>query len=298
MEESSGRMVIFGCGYVGSEVARQAVRRGIRVTALTRNEGKAAALRAQGLEVLVAGLSTDDWHAAAPSSADYVLNAVSSGGGGVDGYRRSYLEGMKSILGWARGLSSAGTLVYTSSTSVYPQDGGVRVDETASTEPNNELAAILLEAEQLARQAGASGIFRRSFILRLAGIYGPTRHHVLDQVRSGNVAGRGTHRLNLAHRDDIAAAIWAAFDAPQTVLGGTFNVADDGAASKLEVANWLAEQVGVSPPTFTGVPATGRRAVTPDRIIENARLKAVLGWQPRFPTFREGYKNMLALGSD
>jgi len=45
---SGKRLVIFGCGYVGSEVAREAISRGLRVAALTRNESKAAALRSAG----------------------------------------------------------------------------------------------------------------------------------------------------------------------------------------------------------------------------------------------------------
>ena len=52
------RLVIFGCGYVGSEVARAAVGAGARVDALTRNPEKAAALRSLGLaKVVVAELS-------------------------------------------------------------------------------------------------------------------------------------------------------------------------------------------------------------------------------------------------
>ena len=37
-------IVIFGCGYLGSELARQAIDKGLRVTALTRNPETAAAL--------------------------------------------------------------------------------------------------------------------------------------------------------------------------------------------------------------------------------------------------------------
>jgi len=43
------------------------------------------------------------------------------------------------------------------------------------------------------------------------------------------------------------------------------------------------------------VPAGGRRAVTPDRIILNTALKAATGWRPVCPTFREGYEKILSL---
>lgn len=302
-------LVVFGCGYVGGEVARQALERGFRVTALTRNLEKAATLRSAGVQVIVADLATDLWHARLPSEVDYVLNAVSAGGGGIEGYRHSYVAGMESMVRWASQRPAIHTVVYTGSTSVYPQDHGVRVDETASTEAASELPQVLLAAEQVVLKAAStsaegSGLpnpktpISRAFVLRLAGIYGPGRHHLVDQVRSGSVSGRGEHHMNLAHRADIAAAIWSALEAPPSVTGGVFNVVDDGAATKQEVVAWLAQQLGLPVPEFTGVPVAGRRAITPDRIIDNQKLKSLLGWTPSFPTFREGYKNMLALGSE
>jgi nucleoside-diphosphate-sugar epimerase len=294
------RLVVFGAGYIGAEVARQAVARGLRVTALTRNADKARALAAAGVEVVLADLATPEWHEKIEGGADFVLNSVSSGGGGVEGYTRSYVLGMRSVLAWvAREGGAVGTVVYTSSTSVYPQGGGVRVDETASTEGAKESALILLEAEKLLLAAAGldteispiSEYKPRAFILRLAGIYGPGRHHLLDQLRGGatELAGRGDHRLNLAHRDDIVAAVWASFAAPTEVAGGVFNVADDGAATKAEVVAWLAARLGVPVPRFTGEAAAGRRAVVPDRLIANEKIKRVLGWRQAFPTFREGY---------
>lgn len=288
---SGQRLVVFGCGYVGSAVAEAAVRAGLHVTALTRNAGQAKTLRAAGVRPIVADLASDSWHGELRDAPEFVLNCVSSGGGGLDGYRHSYLDGMRSILRWAGKIGGVGTFVYTSSTSVYPQDGGVVVDEFAPT-GGGDRAEILAAAEkELISNAVAC---RRWFVLRLAGIYGPGRHALLEQVRAGAVAGAGDHYLNLAHRDDIAAGIWACFGAPENVASTVFNVADDGAARKREIVEWLASRLGVPAPTFTGAPSGGRRAVTPDRIIANAKLKATLGWRPNYPTFREGYAGILA----
>lgn len=290
------RLVIFGCGYVGSAVARQAVARGFRVTALTRNPATAEALRAQGVEVLVTDLSNSAWHARIAGGARYVLNTVSAGGGGIEGYRHSYVEGTRSIVAWAQTRGAAGTIVYTSSTSVYPQGGGAVVDERASHDGVGERGELLLEAERLLLpDMGVPPVSAaRCFILRLAGIYGPDRHQLLDQVRTGIVAGRGEHRLNLIHRDDICAAIWSAFDAPPEAGSDVFNVADDRPAPKAEVADWLAQRLNLPAPKFTGQPAGTRRSVTPDRVISNAKIKRVLGWRPRFPDYRAGYENILS----
>ena len=289
---SGKRLVIFGCGYLGAEVARQALVRGLRVIALTRNEANAAALRETGIEVVTADLTADTWHDRIAGGADFVLNCVSSGGGGIDGYRRSYLGGMASVLAWARVCGAAGTMIYTGSTSVYPQGGGALVDETAATDRVGERAQVLLETEDLLRVS--EGACKRWFVLRLAGIYGPGRHHLLEQVRAGAVAGRGDHRLNLIHRDDIAAAVWALLGAAPAVANETFNLADDGAATKSEIVGWLAERLGVPAPRFTGEPAVGRREVTPDRVIPNAKAKRLLGWRPGYPSFRDGYEKILS----
>lgn len=281
-------LVVFGCGYIGGEVARQAVGRGLRVTALTRNAEKAAGLRALGVATVVADLADDAWYREV-GAADLALNCVSSGGGGAEAYRRSYLAGMKSVLAWAGAQGALDTLVYTSSTSVYPQDGGVQVDETSPAVGRDERTAVLVETETRLRESA----IRRRMVLRLAGIYGPGRTHLLKQVLAGEVSGLGTHHLNLIHRDDVGSAIWLALGAPASLTDGLFNVVDDGAATKVEITTWLAAQLGRPAPRFTGEPAGGRGLV-PDRIISNARLKAALGWRPQWPDFRAGYAKLLS----
>ncbi len=287
----SPHLVVFGAGYVGGELARQALARGLRVTALTRNVEKARALAEAGADTIVDDLAADSWHERLPGGADFVLNCVSSGGGGPESYRHSYVDGMKSVLRWAARVP-VGTVVYTGSTSVYPQDGGVRVGEDASVEATRAAGSPLVEAEDLL--LGAQSEARR-FVLRLAGIYGPGRHYLVDQLRhgSGDVAGLGHYRLNLIHRDDIAGAIWAAFNAPADVTNGVFNVADDGSAPKAEIAAFLAGKLGLPAPRFTGEPAQGRRRITPDRVIANDKIKRVLGWRPLYPSYREGYAAIL-----
>lgn len=300
------RLVVFGAGYVGSAVAREAVARGMNVTALTRNAEKAGHLRDLGVTTVVADLAGSDWHGQIPGAPEFVLNCVSSGGAGLIGYEQSYLAGMKSILAWAGDHGAIGTFVYTSSTSVYSQGQGATVDESMPTTASSDRAQVLIDTERLLvtgrqplRGAAVSAgqlksPYHRFFILRLAGIYGPDRHHLLEQVRSGEIAGRGDYRLNLIHRDDICSAIGAAFGAPPEIKDEIFNVADNGPATKTEITGWLAARLGLPLPRFTGAPAAGRRAITPDRIVDNGKLRRRLGWAPRFPSFREGYENLLS----
>lgn len=290
------RLVIFGCGYLGSAVARAAQGAGMRVEALTRNPEKAETLRAAGLtQVVVADLASDAWHGTIAAGADFVVNTVSSGG--PESYRHSYVDGMRSILDWAgQGSVPAGTLLYTSSTSVYPQGGGVIVDETAEAPGGTPNGMIIRESEKLLDVAPAA-VRIRHFILRLAGLYGPGRHHLLDQLRAGALTlnGSGEPRLNVAHRDDIVAAILACLQAPAEVTGGVFNVADLAPGTRNEVVRWLSEQIGRAAPGFDGT-STRRRAgaPVPDRIISSAKIQRTLGWRPRYPDFRAGFASLLS----
>jgi len=304
-------LFILGCGYLGQHVAGEAQKRGMRVTALTRNETQAAALRAQGLGVIVADLASEDWHALAPSAVDYVLNCVSARSDKqIDtGQRaraqkkglRPYVGGMRSLTRWMQKAERVGTVVYTSSTGVYPQAGGVVVDEDSPTvSPDTRTRAGILTAAEQVLQDGCEPAPTCWFILRLAGLYGPGRSHLLDQVLK-NAAPIGTplsQRLNLVYVEDAVAAIWAAFAAPASLANRTYNVADDAPAPKREVLTWLAAQVGVPLPNFhnsaTAVSETSVSRVVPDRVISNARLKHELGWRPRYSDYRAGYARLLS----
>jgi nucleoside-diphosphate-sugar epimerase len=301
-------LAVFGAGYVGSVLVRRALAGGWRVVALTRNRETAADLRAAGAEVVVAELAGEAWWSAPElaAGAERLAVTVAAGGGGAEGYRRSYVEGLRSVVGWGarlrrQGGGVGGQLLYTSSTSVYPQGGGVRVTELDAVGGEAETTRALIEAEQVAGQwRGATG--GDAAVLRLAGIYGPGRVHLVEQVRSGEVAGSPEAHLNLIFRDDIVDAmevVWergglgAGAGGPFVGEAAVWNVADEGGATKGEVVSWLAGELGVVMPRFSGRPAGARRMVTPDRIIDAARARAVLGWVPRHRTFREGYAVVL-----
>lgn len=282
--------MVLGAGYVGGNVAKIALAAGARVTVLTRNPTTACELQNMGCAVVVADLATKAWHGHI-SSPDFVLNSVAAGRAGVAGYQQSYVDGAHSIIEWGQIHGASAHLVYTSSTSVYPQGGGALVDEDSEVAPSDERSALLIEAEQtMATQwRGASTV------LRLAGIYGPGRHYLLDQLATGvtELPGQGEHHLNLIHRDDIASAIIAAWSRGQETPSRHYNVVDDGRVTKRELVTWLANRLGRETLAFSGQPAVGRRPVRPDRIISNVRLKTELDWEPRYPTFREGYTAIL-----
>ena len=288
--------MIFGCGYVGSALAKHCLAKGVRVGALTRNAEKAEGLKSMGVsEVVLGDLDATDWHSELKQSYEVVVNCVSSAGGGIDGYRKSYLEGQASILRWADGQSIRRYL-YTSSTSVYPQDGGIEVDESADTRAAPETGKVILQSEQLIEAAAAK--FERWFVLRLAGIYGPGRHYLLDQLKDGVgvIPGSGDHTLNLIYLDDIVSALCAAMTTNQAA-SGIYNIADNTPSLKNELLEWLAAELDLPPPQFDPAnvsPRLARRGGRmPDRKILNTKARAQLGWSPKYPSFREGYRRLM-----
>lgn len=290
-------VMIFGCGYVGAALAEKLLSLGIKVGALTRNVKKADDLRKIGLsDVLVEDLHSESWHQELKGLYDAVVNCVSSAGGGLAGYRKSYVQGQKSILKWAKGRSIK-TYVYTGSTSVYPQDGGLNVDETTDTSLASSTGQLLLEAEQVLMSA--RGLFESNYVLRLAGIYGPERHYLLTMLRSGEtvIPGYGDYFLNLVHRDDIVHSICKVLAGANAGNSGVYNLSDGNPATKVEVANWLAEKLNLSPPKFDPNQVSQRLkrrgGRMPSRRILNHKFCETFQWKPMFPSFKSGYEQLI-----
>lgn len=293
------RIAILGCGYLGQRVAQQALEQGMEVTGLTRNAGQAERLRSMGLhQVVMAELSSFEWHPSIDPRQDFVLNCVSSAGGGSSGYLTSYCGGMKSMLRWMSS-GEAEAVAFTSSTSVYGRDDGGWVSEEEPAEGAPEVGRILREAESLL--AAGAAVAARWFILRLGGIYGPDRHHLLTRARQSQVQeeeGDETY-LNSIHVEDACRAIWSAFGASIPASSGVFNIVDNAPTPKGEIVRWLHRQARArgllqSPAASPGVRAPARRAADRrNRRVCNRRAAELLGWKPKYPDFRAGYLPLL-----
>jgi len=297
----SHRLIIFGCGYVGRALAQRARDAGWQVEALTRNPDKAAALRsALGVRVVLGDLAEDAWHGELDPVGASVVNCVSGGGGGEAGYARSYRDGMRSLVGWAAG-AGVRTIVYTSSTSVYPDSNGDWIGDDAPTAATTPLNTLLLEAESILREAVANAAVPSATILRLAGIYGPGRHYLIDRVRRGvaELPGHGDTHLNLIHRDDAAAALLLAVEKASAGFHH-YNLADGHPATKEAIVRWTAARLGVPAPAFNPDLVSARAARRalfdgrpPDRRIEAKGARQALGWSPMYPDFKTGYEAIL-----
>lgn len=96
------------------------------------------------------------------------------------------------------------------------------------------------------------------------------------------------------HVDDIVAGVLAAFEAPP----GAYNLADDLPASQNAVIAEACRLLGQKPPPLqsldeAGLSAPARAFYAENRRVANGKAKRVLGWRPRYPTFREGLASLV-----
>ncbi|KLI64807.1 epimerase [Aurantiacibacter marinus] len=179
-------------------------------------------------------------------------------------------------------------LGYLSSTGVYGDTQGAWVDESAPTGTGRRTARAEADARWL--DHGAQ-------VFRLPGIYGPGRNP-FDRVRSGKA-----HRIDLpgqvfsrVHVEDIATGVMAAMtgEAP----AGAYNLGDDLPCSQNEVIEEACRLLGQEPPPLqtmdeAGLSPMARGFYAENRRVANGKAKRVLGWQPNYPTYREGLISLL-----
>lgn len=276
-------VLVAGCGWLGTALARRLVERGDRVTGIRRDPTRAAALRALGVEPLALDLSAPGAAERLPT-VDAIVACQAAGGDGADAYRAAYVDANRALLA-AAARGGARALVYTGSTGVFGQRDGSDVDESTPPAPASPSAAVLVEAEALVRGA-ASGALRAA-VVRLSGLYGPGRTGLAERVRSGKLAlGPGDDAwMNFCHLDDAIAFVLAALERGEG--GAIYHGSDAEPARRREVVEWIAARLGIPAPR-TGEPAAG-----PSRRIRSERTRAALGVTLAYPSFREGLAPLL-----
>ncbi len=283
------RIVIAGCGYVGSALGVELVGEGHEVFGLRRDPSRLPS----GIEPLQADLSRRESALVLPSGVDFAVYCASPDDASPNAYRRAYLDGLELFL---RTLREQGEkprrILFTSSTSVYAQDRGEWVDEESPARPTRPAGETLLLAERLLLASGLP-----ASVVRLGGIYGPGRMRLIEQVASG--AARidpEPHFTNRIHRDDAAGLLrhliaLASRPDPPELLDLYLGV-DCDPADEADVLRFLAAGLSVDPPPPRGSadPAPRRRAGS--KRCRNDRIRAS-GYAFRVPSFREGYPGIV-----
>lgn len=185
---------------------------------------------------------------------------------------------------------------YLSSTSVYADRAGGWVDERSVADATEAAGVQRLRAEAqwraLAEERGIA-----SALFRLPGLYGPGRNALLQlaQGRARHVVRPGL-LFNRLHVDDLATVVIASMQRP--CVDGLYLPADDEPAPPQEVLAFAAQlgDFAMPPAVAWDDPAlspTLRRFYESNKRIDSRGTREALGWQPRFPSYREGLRDLL-----
>jgi nucleoside-diphosphate-sugar epimerase len=297
-------------GVIGRPLVRQLVDAGHEVVGMTSRDANRAAIEASGAQAVVCDALDAEAVMAAVSAArpevvinqltrlpkDYNPRTIDYGP-----TNRARFEGGHHLIEAAR-EAGAHRFLTQSVAFLYAPEGEMVKDEEArpwtdAPEPFGAGAGPTLEHEREVLEApGMDGL-----VLRYGQFYGPGTYYAPDgniarEVRRRRfpIVGRGGGMFSFLHTDDGAAATVAAVERG---VAGIYNIVDDeparlrdwlpvyadalGAKRPFRVPTWLARIVAGP---FAVIMATELRGAS------NAKAKRELRWQPRYASWRQGFR--------
>jgi 2-alkyl-3-oxoalkanoate reductase len=298
-------LVVGATGTVGRQLVPQLLTAGHQVSATTRSPAKADDLRAAGaepmvLDVLDGAAAGEAVAKAEPEAIVYESTAIPA-----DMNFRKFDQtfgptntlrtvGLDHLLAAAAAEGVPRFIAQSYAGWPYARTGGPVKTEDDPFDPHPPAAqrqglAALRHLEDAVTAAGG-------LALRYGNLYGPGSSEIMVRMlrrRQVPLIGDGGGVWSFLHVTDAAAATVAALHAGAP---GVYNVVDDEPA---RVSEWLpvaARGAGAKPPlhlpAWLGKLAAGEvglSMMTQVRGCSNAKAKAELGWQPIWPTWREGF---------
>jgi nucleoside-diphosphate-sugar epimerase len=293
-------------GAIGRPLVRQLIDAGHSVVGMTRSN--AAAIEGLGAEPVVADAFDAEAVRAAVERArpDVVVNELTDLGRPLNprkyaewlaGTNRLRREGTRNLVD-AAAAAGVPRLISQSVAFAYRFDSGVKTEDSPIHGPAaGEMGAAMesLEQQTLAAPGG--------IVLRYGFFYGPGTSYAADgqqiemiRKRRFPIVGGGHGQFPFIHVEDAASATVAAIERGKP---GIYNVVDDEPAPAREFIPYLAERVGAKRPwrvpaflarMVAGGMATFATSLQP---VSNAKAKSELGWQPSYPSWRDGFRGEL-----
>jgi nucleoside-diphosphate-sugar epimerase len=298
-------------GAVGRPLVPRLVAAGHEVTGTTRSQERAEAIRAAGatpavVDALDAQALRSAIEQAAPEVIVHELTALPERydprrADIYDATNRIRREGTRNLL---EGAKAAGTRRFLCQSIAFAYAPGPRPEVMDEEAPLNlglsgafaEGVRVIDEMERAV--LGAQGI--EGVVLRYGWFYGPGTHYGEDgslardvRRRRFPVIGSGVGLFSFIHVDDAADATAAAVErgAP-----GVYNIVDDDPGAMRDWLPAYAEAIGAKRPwrvpvwlarLFAGEVAA---AIKVQPGASNAKAKRELGWEPRWRSWREGFR--------
>lgn len=276
-------------GYIGGSIAARLVAQGHTVRGLLRDEAKAPALLACGIEPVIGSLDDEDVLAREAREADGVVNTANA----------DHLASLQVMIAALEG--SGKPLVHTSGSSVIGDDAR---GNWLSQSIFDEDTPFVVEPAKQARHAlngtvlaaAARGV--RSVVVCPTLIYGVgtglNPHSIqipflVEQARTHGavrVVGKGLNRWSTVHIDDLTDLYLLALEkAP----AGSFYFAENGEASFAAIGEAIAARLGMGPPESWLAESAAQKwgearayyTYGSNSRVRAKRARTELGWSPR-----------------
>jgi nucleoside-diphosphate-sugar epimerase len=288
-----------GTGAIGRYALRDLIGTGHEVSALVRTSEKATAVREQGAAPVLISIFDREALSAAFRGHEAVVNlATSMPSTATFLLRRAWVdtervrrEGSAAVVDAALAAGVA-RLVQESVSMLYPDCGDRWIDESVTPDGYPNAEGNLAAEASAARFADAGGT---AVVLRLGLFYGPGARHseqflALARRHVVPVMGHPDSYVSSIQVADGGAAVPFALQVP----GGYYNVVDDEPLTKRQYAEALVDSARKRP----WIRGPGRLAIVlGDRLtsltrslrVSNQRFRQASGWEPRYPSAREGW---------
>jgi 2-alkyl-3-oxoalkanoate reductase len=296
--------VVGASGAIGSRLVPQLTERGHEVIGTSRSAANAERVRALGAEPI--GLDLLDPGAVRKAVLETEPDAIVHQATALTNVRfsrnldRSFAqtnrlrtEGTDALLAAAREAGVRRFVAQSFAPNRYAREGGPVKTEDDPLDPapapgTRETNDAMRYLDQAVTDVGG-------IALRYGGFYGAANDGLLEPVRKRQfpIVGTGGGVFSFIHLDDAAAATVLALEHDRA---GIYNIVDDEPAAVHEWLPVLANVLGAKPPRhfprWLARLVAGEGAVTmgtESRGASNAKAKRELGWELRYPSWRQGF---------
>jgi nucleoside-diphosphate-sugar epimerase len=300
-------------GAIGRPLVRQLVAAGHEVTGTTRHEERAEQIRASGARSVVLDALDREalTRAAVVAAPEVIVHALTAIPRRIDwkadplaATNRLRNEGTRNLLAAAR-EAGARRVIAESVSFLYAPRGPRVLEEDAplfSGAPGPFGVAVEAIVDLERQVLGAEGL--EGVVLRFGWLYGPGTSYAADGSQADEVrkrrlpiVGPGTGTFSFIHVEDAATATIAALERGASAA---YNVTDDEPAAMRDWVPVYAEALRARRPRHVPVwlaKLIAGRALVANAVelrgASNAKAKRELGWRPRYPSWRQGFREVL-----
>ena len=280
------KVLIFGYGYVARFLSEKIIANGNTVLATSRDSNKIKS-QFKGLTLIHPDKVISKLNDYKDQITHLIVSVPPNESGDI------FLNQYQDIL---LRMSNLKWIGYLSATNVYGDHNGKYVNESSSLKGNTSKGLNRIKAEsQWIEHSKENDL--PLHIFRIAGIYGPERN-IYERIKSNkfNHIIKHDQYFSRIYINDLVNVLLASMKKPNPI--NIYNVADDMPSSMSDVVDFICQRTSCSIPkkiSFEDLDAVQKKQsfYLENKRINNRLLKEGLGIILKYPSYREGYEELI-----